>query len=209
MRTTAAAHVIAAVLVVAAASIGCSGEKPNVTVTQTTGGSADETSRGDVIVDDVITTLDGGSLDLGAFRGRPMLLVNTASKCGYTPQYEGLQELHERYGDRGLVVVGFPSPDFGGQEFDTAEEIRGFCTLNFGVTFPLSERVHVRGDQAIPLFAELTRDTPDGIRGDIKWNFTKFLVGPDGRVVARFESSVEPTSDEIVSAVEALLPADA
>jgi len=200
---------IATLLVLTTASIGCSGEQPNVTVTQTTTDRASAAPAGEVIVDDVITTLDGGTLDLGSFRGRPMLLVNTASKCGYTPQYEGLQELHERYGDRGLVVVGFPSPDFGGQEFDTAEEIRGFCTLNFGVTFPLSERVHVRGGDAIPLFAELTRDTPEGIRGDIKWNFTKFLVGPDGRVVARFESGVEPTSDEIVSAIETLLPADA
>jgi glutathione peroxidase len=200
---------IATLLVITAASVGCSGERPNVTVTQTTTGGAPGAPADEVIVDDVITTLDGGTLDLGSFRGRPMLLVNTASKCGYTPQYEGLQELHERYGDRGLVVVGFPSPDFGGQEFDTAEEIRGFCTLNFGVTFPLSERVHVRGGDAIPLFAELTRDTPEGIRGDIKWNFTKFLVGPDGRVVARFESGVEPTSDEIVSAIETLLPTDA
>jgi glutathione peroxidase len=200
---------IATLLVITAASVGCSGERPNVTVTQTTTGGAPGAPADEVIVDDVITTLDGGTLDLGSFRGRPMLLVNTASKCGYTPQYEGLQELHERYGDRGLIVVGFPSPDFGGQEFDTAEEIRGFCTLNFGVTFPLSERVHVRGGDAIPLFAELTRDTPEGIRGDIKWNFTKFLVGPDGRVVARFESGVEPTSDEIVSAIEALLPTDA
>ncbi len=180
-----------------------------MTVTQTTTGDAVAASSNEVIVDDVITTLDGGTLDLGSFRGRPMLLVNTASKCGYTPQYEGLQELHERYAERGLVVVGFPSPDFGGQEFDTADEIRSFCTLNFGVTFPLSERVHVRGDEAIPLFAALTRDTPDGIRGEIKWNFTKFLVAPDGRVVARFESGVEPTSDDIVSAIEALLPAGA
>jgi len=200
---------IATLLVIATASIGCSGEQSTVTVTQTDTHSASGATSGDVIVDDVITTLDGGTLDLGSFRGRPMLLVNTASKCGYTPQYEGLQTLHERYADRGLVVVGFPSPDFGGQEFDSADEIRTFCTLNFGVTFPLSERVHVRGDQAIPLFAELTRDTPEGIRGDIKWNFTKFLIGPDGRPVARFESGVEPTSDAVVSAIETLLPADA
>jgi len=199
---------IATLFVIAIASIGCSGERSTVTVSQSTTDAAAST-QADVVVDDVITTLDGGTLDLGSFRGRPMLLVNTASKCGYTPQYEGLQALHERYADRGLVVVGFPSPDFGGQEFDTADEIRSFCTLNFGVTFPLSERVHVRGDQAIPLFAELTRETPEGIRGDIKWNFTKFLIGPDGRPVARFESGVEPTSDEIVSAVEALLPAGA
>ena len=199
---------IATLFVIAIASTGCSGERSTVTVSQSTTDAAAST-QADVVVDDVITTLDGGTLDLGSFRGRPMLLVNTASKCGYTPQYEGLQALHERYADRGLVVVGFPSPDFGGQEFDTADEIRSFCTLNFGVTFPLSERVHVRGDQAIPLFAELTRETPEGIRGDIKWNFTKFLIGPDGRPVARFESGVEPTSDEIVSAVEALLPAGA
>lgn len=200
---------IAILLVLAAASLGCSRETPTVTVTQTTTEPGAAAPAGGVVVDDVITTLDGGALDLGSFRGRPMLLVNTASKCGYTPQYEGLQALHERYADRGLVVVGFPSPDFGGQEFDTADEIRSFCTRNFGVTFPLSERVHVRGDQAIPLFAQLTRDTPEGIRGDIKWNFTKFLIGPDGRPVARFESNVEPTSDEMVSAVEALLPAGA
>jgi glutathione peroxidase len=134
-----------------------------------------------------------------------MLIVNTASKCGYTPQYEGLQKLFERYGDRGLVVIGFPSNDFGNQEPGTAAEIGAFCKRNYGVTFPMMAKVHTKGPDQAPVYRSLTTETTEGIRGEVKWNFTKFLVDRDGRVVARFEPGVKPLDDQITSAIEALL----
>jgi glutathione peroxidase len=159
------------------------------------------------VIDQTVQTLQGESLDLSSFRGRPMLIVNTASQCGYTPQYAGLQELHESYGERGLVVIGFPSNDFGGQEPGTAEEIASFCRLNYGVSFPMMAKVHTKGPEQAPVYRTLTTETGDGIRGEIRWNFTKFLVDRDGRVVARFEPSVEPTDPKLTTAIEALLPA--
>ena len=158
------------------------------------------------VVDHTVETLEGESLDLGSFRGRPMLIVNTASKCGYTPQYESLQKLHETYGERGLVVLGFPSNDFGNQEPGTAEEIGAFCRLNYGVTFPMMAKVHTKGPEQAPLYRTLTADTGDGIRGEVRWNFTKFLVDAEGRVVARFEPAVDPMDPQLTSAVEKLLP---
>ena len=134
-----------------------------------------------------------------------MLIVNTASKCGYTPQYESLQKLHERYGERGLVVIGFPSNDFGNQEPGTAEEIGNFCRLNYGVTFPMMAKVHTKGPDQAPIYRALTAESGEEFQGEIKWNFTKFLVDPEGRVVARFESSVDPLDEQVTSAVEAQL----
>ena len=141
-----------------------------------------------------------------AYTGKVLLVVNTASKCGYTPQYEGLQTLHETYGDQGLVVIGFPSNDFGKQEPGSAEEIATFCTRNYGVGFPMMAKVHTKGDEQAPIYKTLTEDTPEGIRGEVRWNFTKFLIAPDGTVVARFEPDVEPLDEDITSAIEALLP---
>lgn len=158
------------------------------------------------VIDHTVTTLGGDALDLGSFRGRPMLIVNTASKCGYTPQFAGLQRLYERFADRGLVVVGFPSNDFGGQEPGTAEQIGEFCRINYGVTFPMMSKVHAKGPDQAPIYRTLTEETPDGIRGEIRWNFTKFLVDGDGHVVARFESSVDPEDAQLVAAIEKLLP---
>ena len=134
-----------------------------------------------------------------------MLIVNTASKCGYTPQYEGLQKLWEKYGEGDLVVIGFPSNDFGNQEPGTAEEIGNFCRINYGVTFPMMAKVHTRGPDQAPVYRTLTAESGDKFEGEIRWNFTKFLVDQKGRVVARFESSVEPLDERIVSAVDGLL----
>ena len=136
-----------------------------------------------------------------------MLIVNTASKCGYTPQYASLQKLYERYGERGLVIIGFPSNDFN-QEPGTAEEIGNFCRLNYGVTFPMMEKVRTKGPEQAPIYRTLTAESPEGMRGEIAWNFTKFLVNGDGEVVARFEPAVDPMDETVVSAVEGLLAAD-
>ena len=158
------------------------------------------------VIDHTVTTLEGDSLDLSTFRGRPLLIVNTASKCGYTPQYAGLQRLHERYGERGLVVIGFPCNDFMGQEPGTAVEIGEFCRKNYGVSFQMMAKVHAKGPDIAPIYRTLTEQTAKDIRGEIKWNFTKFLVDADGHVVARFGSSVEPEDPALTAAIEKLLP---
>jgi glutathione peroxidase len=150
-----------------------------------------------------VTLLDGGHLDLGSLRGKPTLIINTASKCGFTPQYQGLQALYERYHDRGLEVIGFPSADFAGQEFDDAGEIGAFCEKNYGVTFPLSEPVSVRADP-VPLWQELAGQPESG---PPVWNFTKYLVGGDGHLRARFSTKVTPEDPKLVAAIEAELPA--
>lgn len=167
---------------------------------------APQTQEDPVVLDHELQTLTGETVKLSDWRGKALLLVNTASECGYTPQYGGLQELHERYADRGLVVVGIPSNDFGGQEPGSEEEIATFCETRFGVTFPMMAKVHARGEGIAPLYRTLTTETPEGIRGEVKWNFTKFLVDPNGVPVARFEPKVEPTSAEIVAAIESILP---
>jgi glutathione peroxidase len=155
-----------------------------------------------------VNSLDGSPADLGDYQGKVALVVNVASKCGLTPQYEGLERLHERYADRGFTVLGFPCNQFLGQEPGTADEIATFCSTTYGVTFPLFEKIEVNGDNRHPVYAELTQ-TPDaeGEAGDIQWNFEKFLVGTDGRVVARFRPVVDPEAPEIVEAIEANLPA--
>ena len=151
-----------------------------------------------------VTTLDGRATTLREHEGKVLLVVNTASKCGFTPQYAGLEELWEAYRDRGLVVLGFPCNQFGAQEPGTSDDIASFCQLNYGVTFPLYEKVDVNGPNAHPLFRWLTSVAP-GVLGTraIKWNFTKFLVGRDGRVVERFGSSTEPSA--LAPRIEALL----
>lgn len=160
------------------------------------------------ITDTKISALDGNPLDLGQFAGKATLVVNVASRCGLTPQYSGLEELHERYKDRGFSVLGVPCNQFAGQEPGTAEEIATFCSTTYGVTFPLTEKVDVNGPDRHELYKELTETKDsDGEAGDVKWNFEKFLVGPDGNVVARFRPMVAPDAPELVSAIEAVLPA--
>lgn len=154
-----------------------------------------------------LTTLDGQPTTLGAHAGRALLLVNVASKCGMTPQYGGLEQLQEQYAERGLTVIGFPCNQFGGQEPGTNEEIAQFCAATYGVTFPMMDKVEVNGEGQHPLFAELTKvEDASGEAGDVGWNFEKWVVGPDGVPTARFRPQTEPTSDEVIAAVEAALP---
>lgn len=152
-----------------------------------------------------LTSIDGNALPLAAYAGRPVLVVNTASMCGYTYQYAALQRLWSAYRDRGLVVLGVPSNDFGSQEPGSATEIKTFCEVNFDVDFPLSEKVRVKGDGAHPLFVWLREEL--GPEAGPRWNFHKYLIGADGRALGWWPSSVEPDSAEIRAAVESVLPA--
>jgi glutathione peroxidase len=155
-----------------------------------------------------VQTLAGAPATLGDFAGSAVLVVNVASKCGLTPQYEGLQRLHDRFRDRGFTVAGFPCNQFGAQEPGTAAEISEFCSVNYGVTFPMFAKIDVNGPGQHPLFAELTA-VPDaeGQAGDVQWNFEKFLVSPDGSVVGRFRPLIDPEAPDLVAAIEASLPA--
>jgi glutathione peroxidase len=159
------------------------------------------------IYDNSIAALDGSPLDLSDFKGKATLIVNVASKCGLTPQYEGLEKLHEEYKDRGFTVLGVPCNQFGGQEPGGSEEIATFCSTTYGVTFPMTEKVEVNGEDRHPLYKELTAtEDAEGKAGDIQWNFEKFLVSPEGDVVARFRPLVNPDDPDLVSAVEGALP---
>ncbi|BCJ63418.1 glutathione peroxidase [Polymorphospora rubra] len=159
------------------------------------------------VFDTEIDALTGGSANLAQYRGNALLVVNVASRCGLTPQYAGLQNLHETYGSRGLVVLGVPCNQFAGQEPGSAPDIAEFCEVNYGVTFPLTEKVDVNGPDRHPLYAALV-DTADaeGHAGDVRWNFEKFLVAPDGTVVGRFSPRMEPDSAELAAAIEKVLP---
>ncbi|MFB9326852.1 glutathione peroxidase [Paenibacillus aurantiacus] len=155
------------------------------------------------------TTIKGESRSLADFKGNVVVVVNTASKCGLTPQYEGLQELYETYKDQGLEIIGFPSNQFNGQEPGTNEEVETFCKVNYGVTFPLFAKTDVRGEEAHPLFQYLTEAAPysgspdEPADNSVKWNFTKFLVDREGNVVERFEPSIVPAS--MKASIEKLL----
>jgi len=154
-----------------------------------------------------LNTLTGQPSSLGDLAGTTLLVVNVASKCGLTPQYTGLEQLHERFAGRGFCVVGIPCNQFGGQEPGTAEEIGEFCSTTYGVTFPMFEKIEVNGPGRHPVYTELTA-VPDasGEAGDVKWNFEKFLVGPDGTTIARFRPQVTPEDPELVATIEANLP---
>jgi glutathione peroxidase len=145
-----------------------------------------------------VTALDGGSIDFSTFKGKKILVVNTASKCGFTPQYAQLEDLYKKYNDK-LVIVGFPANNFGGQEPGSNEDIKTFCTKNYGVTFPMAAKVSVKGDDIAPIYKWLTEKSENGVMdADIKWNFTKFLLDENGVLIAKFDSKVTPLSDEIV-----------
>lgn len=154
-----------------------------------------------------IAMLDGTPGDLAAQEGKCLLFVNVASKCGLTPQYEGLERLHEAYAERGFAVLGFPCNQFMGQEPGTPEEIAEFCSTTYGVTFPMYEKIDVNGDGQHPIYAELTKTKDvDGEAGEVAWNFEKFLVSPIGEIVARFRPQVDPEDAAVVEAIEAYLP---
>jgi glutathione peroxidase len=145
--------------------------------------------------------IDGKEVSLDKYKGKVILVVNVASKCGFTPQYEGLQNLYEKHKDDGLVILGFPANNFKGQEPGSDEDIKQFCTLNYGVEFPMFSKVSVKGDDQAELFTFLTQAQNPDFTGEIKWNFEKFLIDKEGNLIRRFRSNVKPESDEIVNAV--------
>jgi glutathione peroxidase len=153
------------------------------------------------IYDYTLNSIDGGAAPLSAYKGKVLLLVNVASKCGFTPQYKELEAVYEKYKDQGLVVTGFPANNFGAQEPGTNEEIKTFCTRKYSVTFPMYSKISVKGSDIAPLYEYLTKSTG----GDIKWNFTKFLIGKDGTIIARFESPVKPDDPKVTAAIEKAL----
>jgi glutathione peroxidase len=149
-----------------------------------------------------LNSIDGKPAPLADYKGKVVLLVNVASQCGYTPQYSALEAIYEKYKDQGFVILGFPANNFGAQEPGTNEEIKTFCTRKYSVTFPMYAKISVKGEDQAPLYAYLTKQTGAGIAGEIKWNFTKFLVDRDGKVIQRFEPAVTPDSKEVTAAIE-------
>jgi glutathione peroxidase len=160
------------------------------------------------IYDPSLHSLTGDPASVGDYRGKALLVVNVASKCGLTPQYEGLERLQKTYGDRGFTVLGFPCNQFGEQEPGSSEEIATFCSTTYGVSFPMFEKVEVNGDGRHPVYEELVSfPDADGDAGDIQWNFEKFLISPEGEIVQRFRPMVDPEAPEVIDAIEATLPA--
>src|SRR5580704_11720219 len=158
------------------------------------------------VLDFTLNSIDGKPAPLSQYQGKVVLIVNVASKCGFTPQYTGLEKVYEKYKDQGFVILGFPANNFGGQEPGTNEEIKTFCSSKYMVTFPMYAKISVKGADIHPLYQFLTdKTTNPTTSGDIKWNFTKFLVGKDGKVIARFESAVTPESPEVTAAIEKAL----
>ena len=151
-----------------------------------------------------VQTIDGKTVSLGDYRGRALLIVNVASRCGFTPQYEGLEKLYTTYKDKGLEILGFPANNFMHQEPGTDEEIKKFCSLKYNVTFPMFSKISVKGKGAHPLYQYLTKES--GAASEVSWNFNKFLVDPEGKVVAHFGSRTEPFSKDLVEKLESVLP---
>jgi len=184
-------------LVTAAAFISCMAQTNNVSMNN-------EVSMADAVIqksiyDFKVESLDGGNIDFAKFKGKKILIVNTASECGYTTQYEGLEALYEKYKDR-LVVIGFPANNFGGQEPGSNTEIKEFCKKNYGVTFPMAAKISVKGADAAPIYKWLCNKSENGVLdAEIKWNFNKFLLDENGKILAKFESKVTPMSEELTS----------
>ncbi len=153
------------------------------------------------VKDTIVETSSGEKKKLGDYSGKVLLIVNVASRCGNTPQYSGLQELQDKYKEKGLLILGFPCNDFGGQEPGKVEEIKEFCSLNFGAKFEIFNKVHAKGDTTEP-YTTLNKVDP---KGDVSWNFEKFLVGKDGVVIARFQPNIEPANEELIAAIEVAL----
>jgi glutathione peroxidase len=160
------------------------------------------------IFDYTLNTIDGQPAPLSAYKGKVVMLVNVASRCGYTPQYTALESTYEKYKDRGFVIIGIPANNFGAQEPGTNKEIKTFCQSKYNVTFPMMAKVSVKGEDKNPLYQYLTdKSANPKTGGDIQWNFTKFLVGPDGQIITRFEPAVTPDSPEVLAAIEKALAA--
>lgn len=167
----------------------------------------DDVPVGDALAFDA-KTIDGADTSLGEYQGKVVLVVNVASKCGLTPQYEGLEALYQKYKDKGLVVLGFPCNQFGGQEPGSEAEIKEFCSSKYDVTFPMFSKIEVNGDGAAPLYKYLTSQSTQPVgSGDISWNFEKFLIGRDGQLLARFSPRTKPSDAELVSAIEKAMAA--
>lgn len=154
-----------------------------------------------------IKTLQGKPTSLAAYKGKALMIVNVASQCGYTPQYATLEQLQKKYEPKGFTVIGFPCNQFGGQEPGTAEEIATFCSTNYGITFPITEKIEVNGPARHPIYQELTPVADEaGYKGDIRWNFEKFVVSADGTKITRFHSKTKPDDPKVIAAIEAALP---
>jgi len=176
--------------------------------------NAEDAKRGAYVLDHKVQSIENEEIDLNQYKGDVVMIVNVASKCGLTPQYEQLQALHEKYKDKGLRIVGFPANNFMGQEPGTNAEILTFCSTTYGVEFDMMAKISVKGDDQAPLYTELTSaEANEGFDGDIQWNFEKFLVGRDGRVAARFDPRTKPNDEKVIAAIEGELaqeaPADA
>jgi len=157
------------------------------------------------IYDFTLPLLDGKDAPLANYKGKVVLVVNVASRCGFTPQYSALESIYEKYKDQGFVIIGFPANNFAGQEPGTNEEIAKFCSAKYNVQFPIYGKISVKGDDQAPLYSYLTKEANPAIAGDIKWNFTKFLVDRNGNVVQRFEPATTPDSPQVIAAIEKLL----
>jgi len=157
------------------------------------------------IYDFTLNSIDGKPMPLADFKGKVILVVNVASRCGFTPQYSALESIYEKYKDQGFVILGFPANNFGSQEPGTNAEIKKFCSAKYNVTFPMYAKVSVKGDDQTPLYKYLTESANPNVAGEIKWNFTKFLVDRNGRVVQRFEPETTPDSPQVTSAIEKAL----
>lgn len=175
-----------------------------------TGGMMIPTTAGSGVNDSIygftMKSIDGKDVPLSTYKGKVILIVNVASECGYTPQYKGLEALYEKYRKEGLVILGFPANNFGGQEPGTDPQIKSFCEKNYGVTFDMFSKISVKGDDQHPLYTYLTSAKTDPeFSGDVKWNFQKYLISRDGKILGKFVSKVEPMSDELTTAVEKAL----
>jgi len=166
--------------------------------------AGDDAKKGNDTVPPVLNykmkSLGGQDVDLSQYQGKVLLMVNTASKCGYTPQYKDLEAVYKKYHEKGFEILGFPADNFGHQEPGSDKQIAEFCEKNFGVTFPMFSKVSVKGDDQVPLFKYLTANAPE--TGEIKWNFEKFLISKDGKIAHRFRSKANPSSDEVTQAIE-------
>jgi glutathione peroxidase len=203
LGTSSLKRAFSTVLAMQAAALGGCDKAPEPALTESEG-KTNSAKPDATAYDFALETIEGQATSLSAYRGKVLLIVNVASKCGFTPQYEGLQTLHERYAGEGLVVMGVPSNDFMGQEPGSNEEIKSFCESKFHVTFDMFSKVKVKGAEKHPLYAWLTAQ-----KGEVSWNFNKFLVGRDGRVIEQFGSMTKPLSPELTGAIMAALKAPA
>ena len=186
-------------LIIAIALFSCAANSNNTAMTNSAITAAPVATPQGSIYDFKVEALDGSTIDFAAFKGKKILIVNTASACGYTPQYEGLEALYKKYQDK-LVIVGFPANNFGGQEPGSNSEIKEFCKKNYGVSFPMAAKISVKGDDTAPIYKWLCNKTQNGVLdAEIKWNFNKFLLDENGILITKFDSGVKPLSDELTS----------